>query len=191
MAKRARLPLWFRLVVLGTLAANGLAACTTTVTIDLMRGTSEFARTVRATSDLLVLPYYQLVAFTGGTAIVIVYLWPIVAYFRQGCPEPAPLEVRRRVISAPLVVSLVAFACWLAGLLIFPPLTMLRFGRWSPELMSQHVLSPLVNGFLAATTCYLCWSSSAFSAPTATMRTPTAPRRRCAARSGCASAWSA
>src|SRR5205823_4135400 len=80
---------------------------------------------------------------------------PIVLYFRQGCPAPAPLAVRRRVISAPLVVTLVAFAGWLAGLLVFPPLTILRFGRWSPELMSQQVLSPLVNGFLAATTSYL------------------------------------
>jgi adenylate cyclase len=155
MATRAPLPLWFLLVLVGTLAANGLAVCTTTVTIDLMRGTSEFARTVRATNDLLVLPYYQFAAFTVGTLLVIGYLWPIVAYFRQGCPDPAPLEVRRRVISAPLVVALIAFACWLAGLFVFPPLTILRFGRWSTELMSQQVLSPLVNGFLAFTTCYL------------------------------------
>ena len=64
MAKRAPLPAWFPLVVLGTLAANVLAGWTTSVTIDLMRGTSEFARTVRAANDLIVLPYYQLVAYT-------------------------------------------------------------------------------------------------------------------------------
>ncbi len=155
MAKRAPLPAWFPLVVLGTLAANVLAGWTTSVTIDLMRGTSEFARTVRAANDLIVLPYYQLVAYTVASATVVVYLWPILAYFRQGCPEPAPLEVRRRVISAPLVVALVGFAAWLGGLLVFPSLTVLRFGRWSTELMSQQVLSPLVNGFLASTTSYL------------------------------------
>jgi adenylate cyclase len=155
MAKRLALPPWFLLVVLGTLAAHVLASWTTRVTIDLMRGTSEFARMVRAANDLAILPYYQLVAFPVATALAVVYLWPIVVYFRQGCPAPAPLEVRRRVISAPLVVALIAFAAWLGGLLVFPPLTVLRFGRWSPELMSQQVLSPLVNGFLATTTSYL------------------------------------
>jgi adenylate cyclase len=154
IGRRETLPAWFPLVVVGTLAANTLASWTTSVTIELMRGTSEFARTVRA-SDLAVLPYFLLAAFTAPSAIVVVYLWPIVAYFRRGCPEPAPLEVRRRVISAPLVVSLVGFAGWVAGLLVFPPLTVVRFGRWSTELMSQQVLSPLVNGFLAATTSYL------------------------------------
>ena len=34
-------------------------------------------------------------------------------------------------------------------------MTVLRFGRWSPDLISQQVLSPLMNGFLAAATSYL------------------------------------
>ena len=152
--KRMPLPLWFPLVVVGTLVANTLASWTTSVTIELMRSSSEFANQVRA-HDIAVLPYYWIVTYTVAPAAVLAYLWPIVAYFRAGCPEPAPLAVRRRVISAPLVVTLIAFASWLAGLLVFPPLTILRFGRWSPELMSQQILSPLVNGFLAATTSYL------------------------------------
>ena len=155
MTQRAPFPLWFLLVLAGTLAANALASCTTSVTIDLMRGTSEFARTVRTTIELVVLPYYQLGTFSTGTILVTLYLWPIVAYFRRGCPDPAPLEVRRRVISAPLMVALIAFGCWLSGFFVFPPLTIYRFGRWSTDLMSQQILSPLVNGFLATTTCYL------------------------------------
>src|ERR1051326_6750613 len=95
---RVLVPAWFPLVVLGTLAANILAGWTTGVTIDLMRGTSEFARTVRTANDLAVLPYYQLVAYAAASITIIAYLSPIVAYFRQGCPDPAPLEVRRRVI---------------------------------------------------------------------------------------------
>src|SRR5262249_58684173 len=82
-------------------------------------------------------------------------LGPLVACLRAGCRERAPLGVGRGVISAPLVVTLVGFGAGLGGLFVFPPLTVVRFGRWSPELMSQQVLSPLVNGFLAATTSYL------------------------------------
>jgi adenylate cyclase len=155
MENRAPLPAWFPLVILATLAANALATWTTNVTIDLMSSPSEFARAARRLSERAILPYYQAVAFVAGSAIAVAYLWPIVAYFRAGCPRPAPLDVRRRVISAPLVVALVGFGGWVGGLLVFPPLTVLHFGRWSPELMSQQVLSPLVNGFLAATTAYL------------------------------------
>lgn len=36
----------------------------------------------------------------------------------------------------------------------FPAVTVVLFGRWSPELMSQHILSPMINGFLAATASY-------------------------------------
>jgi adenylate cyclase len=149
-----RFPAWFPLVVLGTLAANALATWTTNVTIDLMRDLGPFARAVRE-HDRAILPYFRVFGYTVGPAVVVAYLWPIVAYFRRGCPDPAPLDIRRRVISAPLVVALVGFAVWLSGLFIFPPLTLLHFGRWTPELMSQQILSPLVNGFLAATTSYL------------------------------------
>jgi adenylate cyclase len=41
------------------------------------------------------------------------------------------------------------------SIIVFPVVTVLRTGRWSVDLMSQQVLSPLVNGFLAATCTYL------------------------------------
>ena len=59
------------------------------------------------------------------------------------------------MVSAPLVIAGLGFAPWLLGCLVFPAITMRDFGRWSPELASQQVLSPLINGFLAATTSYL------------------------------------
>src|SRR5262249_8357868 len=39
--------------------------------------------------------------------------------------------------------------------LAFPIATVIRFGRWTPELASQQVISPLLNGFLAAAVIYL------------------------------------
>src|SRR5262249_5130610 len=66
-----------------------------------------------------------------------------------------PAWVQRRVVSAPLVVTLLGFAGWVGSIVVFPLATLLRTGRWSPDLMSQQVLSPLVSGFLAATCTYL------------------------------------
>ena len=95
-------------------------------------------------------------ASTGITATVgALYLWPIVRYFRGGAAEPAPPLVQRRTVNAPLAMALIGFTPWLASAVLFPSLTLARFGRWPVDLMSQQVLSPLVNGFLAATTTYL------------------------------------
>src|SRR5262249_7196237 len=43
----------------------------------------------------------------------------------------------------------------IGGRIFSPAATLLRFGRWTPDFASQHILSPLVNGFLAVTTTYL------------------------------------
>jgi adenylate cyclase len=148
------LPGWFLLTLLIALAANALASCTTTFTIDVMRGITPFAREVRDW-ELRVIRVFNPVVYWTGTLVVVAYLWPIVAYFRAGCPPPAPVAVRRRVISAPAVVAGIGLALWGVGVVMFPALTVWRWGRWSPELSSQQVLSPLVNGFLAATVIYL------------------------------------
>jgi adenylate cyclase len=63
--------------------------------------------------------------------------------------------VQRRAVSAPLVCAALGFAGWLSGAILFPLLTLAQFGRWSADLASQHILSPIVNGFLASTTSYL------------------------------------
>src|SRR5262249_46655907 len=83
------------------------------------------------------------------------YLWPIVAWFRTGAAVPPGRRVRLRWTRAPPVMAAGAFAAWRAGPIFSPAATLLRFGRWTPELASQHVVSPLVNGFLAVTTTYL------------------------------------
>src|SRR5262249_36866416 len=100
------------------------------------------------------LPWYRLVAFSVLTPLIVAYLWPIVRWV-PATGEPVPAWVQRRVVSAPLVVAILGFAGWLGGVLLFPTMTVLRTGRWSADLMSQQILSPLVNGFLAATCIYL------------------------------------
>jgi adenylate cyclase len=153
-AARGSLPGWFVLTLLAALGANGLASATTRVTIELMRSPSPFAQHVRE-YDLVLLPCFQVVAFVVPTVALVGYLWPIVAWFRRGAIPPPGLLVQRRVISAPLVMAAGSFAGWMVGPIFFPTATLLRFGRWTPELASQHIVSPLVNGFLAVTTTYL------------------------------------
>jgi adenylate cyclase len=149
-----RLPLWALLTVAVVFGANFLANWTTGITIELMRSVSPFAMQVRA-HDERMLPYYISLAFIVPLVIGIAYLRPLVAYFRRGCPHPADLTVERRAISGPLVLAGIGFLTWVVGVVFFPLSTLVHFGRWSPDLMSQQVLSPLVNGFLAATVAYL------------------------------------
>jgi len=134
--------------------ANVVASVTTTATIGLMASVSEFASSVRIL-ELSILPYYRVVAYLGVAAFVVWYVWPLVCYFRQGCPQPAAENVRRAAVSFPVIVAFGGLSPWLLSLLVYPLATLLRFGRWSTELMSQQILSPLVNGFFAATLVYL------------------------------------
>ncbi len=155
MTTRAPIPGWFLLTLLIALAANALATCTTTFTIDIMRGVTPFALMVREWEVGTIIPVFNPLVYSTGTVLVVGYLWPIVAHFRAGCPVPAPLAIRRRVISAPLVVAGIGLALWGVGIVMSPTMTLWRYGRWTPDLSSQQVISPLVNGFLAATIIYL------------------------------------
>jgi adenylate cyclase len=119
-----------------------------------MRDLGEFAQTVRA-HDLAVLKYYRLCGYAVGTSLALWYVAPIVTYFKCKTGAPAPLVVQRRVTSAPIVLALIGYMPWSVGMIFFPAITIYQFGRWTPALLSQHVFSPLVNGFLAATTSYL------------------------------------
>lgn len=154
MTQRRAIPTWFLLGAAIALFANGLAVFTATLTSSLMGGVSEFARAVRA-HDGMVARYYNWVAFPVPTAMVIAYLWPIIVHFRCATAAVPALLVQRRVVSAPLFLTAMGLVPWLLGCLFFPAITVWHFGHWSPELMSQQVLSPLVSGFLAATTTYL------------------------------------
>jgi adenylate cyclase len=148
-----RVPAWFVVVALIVLLANALATLATTGTIELMRGMSEFASAVRK-RDLVLLNGYLVAATLVEGAVVIAYLLPLVRFFAD-VGRSASTVVRRRARNAPAAIGLIGFAPWLASALFFPAMTLAHFGRWSGELMSQQVLSPLVNGFLAATTSYL------------------------------------
>ncbi len=150
----AGVPLWLVLLFAISITANVLASTTTNRTIDLMRSISPFAVAVRA-DDETILPYWLAACYSIAISAVLVYIWPIIVYFRRGTPAPAPAVVERRVIAAPLAVPVIAFIPWICGVIFFPLRTLVRTGQWTPELLSQHVYSPLVNGFLAAATTYL------------------------------------
>ncbi len=147
-------PRWVLLAILIALGANTLASAMTGVTIDLMRSLSPFAQEVRA-RDLQLLPYYQTLGYVLATTAVLTYLWPVFAYFRCDPAQAAPTVVQRRSINAPAVIAAIGLLPWLLNSVVYPISTLIHFGTWKPELASQQVVSPAVNGFLAATTTYL------------------------------------
>ncbi|MBI3769854.1 MAG: HAMP domain-containing protein [Deltaproteobacteria bacterium] len=156
LVARARrvVPSWLALLFLIAITTNLLAGWTTSLTIDLMRGLSPFAVAVRE-QDLAILTYWQPIAYAIAISSILVYLRPVIAYFQRGTPTPAPPIIQRRAIDAPLVVTVLTFIPWMMGVVLFPSLTLLRDGAWTTDLLSQHVYSPLVNGFLASATSYL------------------------------------
>jgi adenylate cyclase len=145
---------WFFLTLFGVLAINIVAGITTRMTIDLMRNVTPFALAVFEHNKEW-LPYWRMFAYGTITPLVVLYLWPLVRYFRSGCPKPVPLVVQRRAISFPTVVGFSGWAAWAASSFFFPAVTFAHFGTWTTELMSQQILSPQVNGFFAATSAYL------------------------------------
>ncbi len=154
MGRPVVVPGWLFFSVLIVIAANLIAGVATSVTIELMHGVTEFALAVRA-HDNRILPIWRAVAYPVLTAVSLVYLWPLVAYFRcGGRSEPTP-AVQRRAVNGPFVVAAVGFFGWVSSVVVFPLITLVHFGRWQYQLASQQILSPLVNGFLAATTSYL------------------------------------
>jgi adenylate cyclase len=146
--------LWFLAATVAALAAHVIGVVMAQVTTGLMGGISEFAIAVRA-HDIEHLRYIRAITFPGTTLAIVAYFWPVLAYSRAGYRgRPSPV-VQRRVLSAPLIVGLLGFAPWVVTNVYQICHTLYRFGRWSPELASQHVFSPLVAGFLASTTSYL------------------------------------
>ena len=147
-------PRWVLLALLIALGANTLASSMTAVTIDLMRSHSAFAQEVRV-HDLKLLPYYQTLGYVVATTAILIYLRPLFAYFRCDPSQAAPEVVQRRSINAPAVIAFVGLLPWLLNSVVYPITTVVHFGTWKPELASQQIVSPVVNGFLAATTTYL------------------------------------
>ncbi len=152
--KLPRIPLWYWLTFLIAALSNVLGGAATYVTIGLMRSPTPFAHAVRDVS-LSYLPHFQCVIYPLLGGLITYYLWPVITYFSCGRVGEPSLRVQQRVVSAPLVVALLGYSGWLLGPFVFGAITIAHFGRWSTELMSQQVLSPLVNGFLAAMVCYL------------------------------------
>jgi adenylate cyclase len=141
-------------MTLTSLAAHATGVVMTQVTIGFMRGMSPFALAVRE-HDLSHLPSFRLITFPTVTLAALVYLWPLLRYSLAGYRGPASALVQRRALGAPLVTAALGFGAWVFGATYFVLITLYHFGNWSAELISQHVFSPLVAGFLASTTSYL------------------------------------
>ncbi len=143
-------PTWFWLSFAVSIISNQIAGMAAEQSIALMSRVSDFAEAVRAHS-LQYVDYWSMVAYPSVIVFLYVYLRPVLGWFEGGCIQPAPLLVMRRVVSAPLVSAASGFVAWLSGIPLFIGITIGAFGRWSPELASQHIFTPLINGYLAAT----------------------------------------
>ncbi len=144
---------WLLMGGLLTVSAHAFAVAVQRYTVAAMGGVSEFALHVRALDERLT-PAFSLVAFPAVTVFIVAYLSPIIRELARRSTAATPVFIQRRVISLPLVSALAGLAPWLVASVFYPSATRLAFGRWSPELLSQQVFSPLVGGFLAATTTY-------------------------------------
>ncbi|MBI5503692.1 MAG: HAMP domain-containing protein [Deltaproteobacteria bacterium] len=154
MPRRGSLPpAWFWLVMVICVAANRVASYSAAASIAVMSNVSEFAEAVRADGLPYVVPW-QLAIYPLVTFSLVLYVWPILRWFDGGCVSPPPPLVRRRTLSSPVVFAAGGFAGWVLSVPYWIGLTVAHFGKWTPELASQHVLSPLVNGYLAATISY-------------------------------------
>jgi adenylate cyclase len=147
-------PGWLYLSVGVALGANVVAGAATNVTIGLMSAVSPFAVQVRA-HDISMLNVWRCAVYPLCIGGILVYLWPLIAYFRCGRAGDPSLAVQRRAVNGPFMIALTGFLGWLSGIVLFPIVTIVHFGHWDSDLASQQIVSPLVNGFLAAITSYL------------------------------------
>jgi adenylate cyclase len=144
---------WLLIGGLATVSAHALAVAVQRYTGAAMGGVSEFALRAQALAWHLT-PPFSLVAFPAVTVFTVAYLTPIVREFGPRRTAPTPVFIERRIVSLPLVSALAGLTPWLVASVFFPGATYIAFGRWSPELLSSQVFSPLVGGFLASTTTY-------------------------------------
>ncbi len=146
-------PLWFWLSFAIAMGANRVAGIAAEESIVLMSRVSLFAEEVRA-NNLHYVMWWSAVAYPSVIVFLYVYLRPVLSWFEAGCPQPATVVVQRRVVSAPLMYAVSGFLAWIMGIPLFIGITIGAKGRWSPELASQHIFTPMINGFLAATISY-------------------------------------
>ncbi|MFT4572191.1 MAG: adenylate cyclase [Hyphomicrobiaceae bacterium] len=150
------IPVWLWLTLFVAWFANQLAGATTAVMIGLMSDVSPFAQEVRA-QNLLYIDYWRFFAYTLIFSLILGFLWPLVRWFATPAEErlEPSLKMKRRAVSAPLGLAAAGYSAWLFSIPVFVTLTLVSFGRWSPVLVSQHILAPMVNGFLASVLMYL------------------------------------
>ena len=145
---------WFAVATGLAVGAHLLGVAVSTSAGRAMRGTS----TLAAEAALAYAPLseaFRLLSFAFVTGFSIVYMLPVWRFFASGRNEEASPVVQRRVLGAPLLLSLVSLTPWVASVLLAVGFTLVRFGTWARDLSSEQVISPLMAGFVAATAQYL------------------------------------
>lgn len=145
---------WFAVATALAVGAHLLGVAVSTSAGRAMRGTSTLA-TEAALAYAPLNEAFRLLSFAFVTGFSIVYMLPVWCFFASGRNEEASPVVQRRVLGAPLLLSLVSLTPWVASVLLAVGFTLTHFGTWASDLSSEQVISPLMAGFVAATAQYL------------------------------------
>src|SRR5258706_9773140 len=103
MGRPVIVPGWLLLALGLVIAANVIATAATGVTVRLMHAVTPFALAVRDHDERL-LPLWRCAAYPALVAVILVYLWPLIAYFRCGRAAEPSEAVRRRAVNGPFVM---------------------------------------------------------------------------------------
>ena len=145
---------WIAAGTLLSVSAHIIATGLARVIGRAMRGTSDLATQAIVVHRPFDQPYV-IAAFVVVTTVSFAYLLPLVRYFlRRDGSEPSP-AAQRRAIGAPLALSIITIVPWIGGIATFVGVTIVRFGRWSDDMLSEQVITPALSGFVAATAQYL------------------------------------
>jgi adenylate cyclase len=124
-----------------------------------MLGGTQFARDAVVAIEAY-RSWYMVITFSAVSAGYVLYWSPVVAWMRRAAPRgTAPPGLVRRVLGGPVLTSILVFLPWALSILVFPGLTVVEMGRWSGELFSRQIATPLISGLLATTITFLLHDS--------------------------------
>lgn len=146
---------WLAGLAIVTLGAHALGVAVSRSIAAIMYTGDAFGVEVHRFIGQSVRPYFLAVSFSLA-ALASIYLIASIARPQQDPEDPKSTQRRtRRLLLLPFKLAAVGCLPWLAVAALYPLVTILKFDRWEPQLLSAHVITPLMAGSLASIAAYL------------------------------------